>query len=1158
MQFPKPSVAYCALIAGFLSTSCGLGVSAQTPNVAPRITQAIDERNLVLLPRNTHRLARLQFDLGSAPPDLPLDRMLLVLKRNPEQESALTKLLDDQQDKSSPRYHQWLSPVQFGQLFGPADSDVQTITAWLRLHGFSVAQVSRGRTVIEFSGTAAQVEDAFHTSMHKYSVNGEQHWANAADPQIPSALAPVVAGVLTLHNFLKAPQIRLAEHPLQAKVSLQTPRSGPSFTSTSNPPTHAIAPADFATIYNFNTGYQPNNGFLPRIGIVGRSNIDTDDVNDFNQHLPVNGLNAVPTPYVILNGPNPGDLGGADEAEAVFDTSWSGTLMENDLPTVLLVVSATTNTTDGVDLSELYIIDNDLTDVMTESFGDCEANDTAAQATAIASLAQQAAAQGITYIVSAGDSGAEGCDDPDTETLATGPISVNVLASSPYTIAAGGTEFNENGQDSNYWSSSNAAITAGSAISYIPEDVWNDSCSAAQCGLDNNILAGGGGSSVFFAKPSWQSGVAGIPGDGARDLPDISFSASSHDPYLFCLHRSCVPNAQGELSFYAAYGTSVAAPAFAGIMGLVDISAMSRQGQADYVLYKLAATNNLSQCNGSNTAGLPAASCTFNDVTVGNNAVPGESGYGSANESYQSGIGFDLATGLGSVNIMNLLKNWPSATFHATSTTILSVAPASITHGQPVNIDVQVASNSGTPTGAVSLLRTSPLYNYGTSIGAFPLSAGSSLSSVSTLPGGTYTLTAYYGGDGIFEPSSSSPSASITVNPEPSITTLSVLGSAGQGQTIQPFTSLPYGSFVYLRADVAGQSQNGVATGSATFSDSASSISGNPFALNSQGNAATPDGIFVLSVGSHNITAAYSGDASFNASQSATKSFTITPAPTTTAVTDSAAAQGLAVTATVGTTSGGNNPTGSVTFVLNGIATTVPVSGALIASPSTLSTSQITAQASATITYPGLANGQNYTVTASYGGDANYLASSGNLAVTLKPDFGIASTPSTLTVNPGSSASVTISITSVDGYNGTVAFTPSACSGLPAESSCSFTPASVAGAGGTTLMIATTAPHQVAALRQPGARANWSDLLAVALLCAVFLAGTSRQPRWGTLLLAILITFADIGCGSGSSTVPATSTPSTDPGTVPGSYVVMVTASSGGTTHSTLVSLTVN
>jgi len=174
----------------------------------PRITEAVDEKNLVVLPGNVHPLARPEFDHGVVADAQPLKRILLLLQRSPDQETALRQLLDEQQSKSSPNYHAWLTPEQFGQQFGPADADIQTVTQWLTSQGFMDIKVGPGRTVIEFSGNVAQVRNAFHTEIHQYQVKGETHMANASDPQIPAALAPVVAGVVSLHNFPKKSQAR--------------------------------------------------------------------------------------------------------------------------------------------------------------------------------------------------------------------------------------------------------------------------------------------------------------------------------------------------------------------------------------------------------------------------------------------------------------------------------------------------------------------------------------------------------------------------------------------------------------------------------------------------------------------------------------------------------------------------------------------------------------------------------------------------------------------------------------------------------------------------------------------------------------------------------------------------------------------------------------
>ncbi len=650
----------------FLACTLALLAPAQTVPVfrayaESRITQQVDDRQLINLAHNTHPLARSEFDQGPAPADLPLERMLLVLKRSPAQDAALKQLIEDQQDRSSAHFHEWLTPEQFGEQFGPSMHDIQVTTSWLQSRGFQVTRVARARTLIEFSGTARQVEESFHTPIHKYVINGEEHWANANDQQLPAALEPVVAGVATLHNFRKKPLLHISDQTFTANY-----RAGSQPQVTAPNGMHALSPADYAVIYNM----PPiASGGLEPIAIVARSNIDQQDVIDFRSVFGLPYLNL----EITVNGPDPGDVGGGDEAEAVLDASWAGALLTGG--TVNLVVSGSTNTTDGVYLSEEYIIDNNYEGgIMSESFGACEAEVTKAEALQIETLAEEAAAQGLTYVVSSGDSGSALCDSPASNS-ATGPLSVNVLASTPYTIAVGGTQFNEGGKTSTYWRSQKGTGFE-SAVSYIPENVWNESCSIAECGSKAGLWAGGGGASTLFSKPSWQSGVPGIPNDGARDVPDVSLTAAGHDPYLICIHASCQPNSKGQIYFEGAAGTSASAPSFAGILEVVaGATSPGRIGQADYLLYQLAAAEDLSQCNGSSTV-LPARSCVFNDVTVGNNAVPGEPGYGTPRAIYQATAGYDLATGLGSVNIANLFAQYTHAFPNCCEYGVLTVTPS--------------------------------------------------------------------------------------------------------------------------------------------------------------------------------------------------------------------------------------------------------------------------------------------------------------------------------------------------------------------------------------------------------------------------------------------------------------------------------------------------
>ena len=1148
-----------AVVLAALSLTAWAQEAAQvaTAGSRPLITAAVDETQLTTLKGNTHPLARPQFDLGTAPASLPMERMLLVLKRSPEQEFALRKLLDDQQDKHSPNYHKWTTPEQYGRQFGPSDADMQTITAWLQSHGFQVGS-TKGRTVLEFSGSASHVQEAFHTSIHKYIVNGEQHWANASDPQIPTALTPAVAGVLTLHNFLKKPHVHWSTQRISGKI---IPGKKPEMTFSDG--THGLGPYDYATIYN-SPAFNGSFSGVAVIGIVGRSNLyqGGSDVQDFRGDI----FNlCCGSSQVVLNGPDPGDLGGGEEAEATLDTTWAGAVAPGAM--VNLVVSASTDTTDGVDLSEVYIIENNQYPIMSESFGSCEANMSSTQAAGISALAEQAAAQGITYLVSSGDDGAEGCDNQDVETVADGPISVSGLASTAFNVAVGGTVFNENGKTT-YWTSSNTS-TFESAVSYIPEDVWNDSCPQSTCGSNANIWAASGGASTLVSKPSWQStSVTGVPNDGARDVPDVSLSAASHDPYLVCLEGSCIPNGQGEFYIYFVWGTSASAPSFAGVMALVEQQNGGRQGQANYVLYRLAQTENatLSQCNGSSSSVLPASTCIFNDVTVGNNAVPGEANYGLSTADYQTATGYDRATGLGSVNITNLINQWSSVTFNPTTTDLTITGQAqNITHGTPVTINIAVTTNSGTgvPTGDVSVANdVGPVDNF--PVGTFTLSNGTASGSVYDLPGGTYTIYARYAGDSTYAPSQGN-GPSVTVLPENSNTTVtaSTFDSGGNFVPLSASATIPYGDMVYLHATVAAASGNGTPTGTITFNDN-TAIPGNPYVLSSDGSTVTPNGVFNLPGGAHSISASYSSDYSFKASTSPALAFTITPAQTAVSVTPSASsiATGGSVTLTANLTLGtaalpsfGNAPTGTVSFYSNGTLVGTPQavtgtagSGNLFSGAYTLAT------AAAALTTTALPNGQD-NITAIYNGDSNYAVSPSSAAVVVgvggTPDFALPSTGlGTVTVtSPGGNGTVNLSLTPVAGFSGTVTFT-CVSSSLPSETLC--TQGTIA-SGQTTgsMTVTTTAPH---AMMQGNHREYYLALWGGIPLVGVFVIGIPRKRRAmflaALVVLGLLLLIPACGGGGGSGG-------NHDPGTPMGTSTVSVTATSGTLSHNTTFQLVV-
>jgi hypothetical protein len=965
-------------------------VSSQAGIVPSRITQSIDETRLTVLKGNTHPLARTEFDRGAATPGITLHRMLLSLKRSPEQESALQQLLVDLQDKSSPNYHQWLTPEQFGRQFGPSDQDMQTVTTWLEAHGFQVANVTKGRTVIEFSGTLGQVSEAFHTQMHMYSVQGQEQWANASDPQIPAALTGVVAGVSTLHNFVKKPHFKVG----QLLTGTRKPGPLPALnlqgcTVNANPcPVqdqfifHALGPGDFATIYNtptflnINAPAQKFNGDGVTIAIVGRSNINVSDIQEFRAIFGIAAANL----NIVLNGPDPGNLGGGEEFEAVLDATWSSSVAPN--ATVDFVVSQTTETSDGVDLSEVFIIDNNLASAMSESFGLCEQQAGAAQANAESSVAEQAAAQGITFMASTGDAGAEGCDDPNAETVATQPIGVQIPAALPFTVAVGGTIFTQN--DAAFWNAKNSAAFE-SAEKYIPEDVWNESCATqATClasvtagGGGPNILAGSGGASTIFPTPAFQTGVPGLSGT-KRETPDVSLNAAVfHDPAALCLDdqgSNCTNPA--NFTIFTVGGTSVASPSFTGIMALVNQATGERQGEAGFVLYKLAAAEAASPgfaaCNASTGTGPTSPNCVFNDVTSGNNAVPGETGFGNANASFQAGTGYDEASGLGSVNGTNLVNAWKTAQPNQSKTTLASlVAPASHGGSATYNIAVAAKTGLGVPTGDVALIANTGAKGQtgGITLSTMTLAAGVASGTTTALPAGNYSVFAHYEGDATFMPSDSA-SMNVNIGKENSVVKVEVnFVNPDTGMLSNNVGSVQFGSNYLIRINVTGASgscagndpgSSGCPSGTITLKDGANLLDAGTFALNADGYA--EDQVESLSCCTmHTLNATYAPDAnsSFNGNTTSSN-IGVVQAVTNSSVTASPMTTnpGFNVTFvdTITTESFGTLPTGTVSF-FNGstqLGGAVPVTSSV--DPAT-GFAQATASTTAIISGLGPVNG---------------------------------------------------------------------------------------------------------------------------------------------------------------------------------------------------------
>ncbi|HEV2721463.1 MAG TPA: protease pro-enzyme activation domain-containing protein, partial [Thermoanaerobaculia bacterium] len=655
----------------------------------------VDDNDTVVLYGNTHPLANPQNDRGPADNNMKLERMILVLKPRAGAKDSVDRLLAQLHDPSSPQYHQWLTPAEFGARFGIADDDLAEVQAWLTRGGFTIEEVGNGRGWINFTGTVGMVERTFKTQIHKFNVDGKMHTANAKDPSIPRALADVVGGVVTLHDF--------GRHPMNHGF-----KPVPDYTSGTS---HYVAPADFAKIYNVNPLYTAGiNGSGQTVAIVGRTDIALGDVQYFRSFfgLPAND------PVFVHNGTDPGDLGGGEEGEADLDVEWSGAVAKN--ATIKFVISKSTSTTDGVDLSAQYIVNNNVAKVMSTSFGQCESSMGTTENNFYNNLWSQAATQGITSFVSSGDSGAAGCNG-GSDTTGSG-AAVSGLASTPYNVGVGGTQFNDTANPSAYWSSTNNSTDQSSVLGYIPEMAWNESGNVSG---GSGLWASSGGQSTVYAKPSWQVCV-GVPSTNARFVPDVSLTAAGHDGYLVVQGHTSTVSGLGAVG-----GTSASSPSFAGLMALVNQKTATSWGNANTKFYSLA-----------NAQYASGGTVIFHDVTSGNNSVPGVTGF-------SCGTGYDAVTGVGTVDANSLVNN-----FNGTPTPDFSISasPTSVSVAQGANGTSTITTSvSGGFNNAVSL--SSSGAPAGTTVSFSPASIAAPGSGSSTMTmtvgsgtaAGTYSIT---------------------------------------------------------------------------------------------------------------------------------------------------------------------------------------------------------------------------------------------------------------------------------------------------------------------------------------------------------------------------------------------------------------------------------
>jgi hypothetical protein len=1068
-------VAAFAILSSFPPRSASQSVPSAA--VLDRVIGNVDENQRVTLKGNVHPLARTQFDHGAAPGFTPTGKLRLLLQRSTDQQQSLTQYLSDVQNPSAAAYHKWLTPSNYGAAFGVSDSDLFRIESWLQSHGLKIEKAPRSRNFIEFSGDFDQVQSAFHTAIHSFSMNGQIHFANVSDPQIPAALASVIAGIGPLNDF--RPRPTMVRGP-QGRFDPSTGRITPELTLTANnSPYLFVGPADAATIYDSpNTTLNPNyaggttyDGNGVAVGIVGIADLTTTDVANYRIAFLGEASGSVNLPTVIVDGNDPGMNGAA--TEAVLDNEIAGGIAPK--AKLYFYTSADSDLSSGLMNAMFRALDDNIVSILSISFNACEAAEGTSGNQIILEAMEQAAAQGITVVVSAGDNGSAGCDAFATESVSTQGFGVNALASSPYTIAVGGTDFDVLSTSfATYVNQASSGIPPyyGTALKYIPENPWNDSTTVNNSYSNNvayknskgigNIVAGSGGASTVYAKPAFQATLT--PQDGFRDLPDVALlsgvgmygavwvmcSDNLTDGVTSQTYTECLTSGgqfTGNTSFGGAGGTSASAPAFAGMLALAaqahgSLSDNYRLGQANNILYRLASTQ---------------YSKVFHDVTAGNNSVPCASGSLDCGSNlfltgYNAGTGYDLASGLGSVDAAAMVNNWSSVVQASTSTTLnINGSSSDYTgvHGASLKFDVDV--NPSSATGLVGIVDNANETSGGASIGvlnngqfAIPIMAGAGSSTYNGLPGGSYKVWARYGGDAGNAPSISTPPINITITSEPSTTTLSIHAFDTQKGNSIPAMNIPYGSLVLADAQITGTAEGsntqGVATGTVTFTDLTGAIGSS--AVSSGNQASWPpltNHPSILPAGPHSITASYSGDPSYNASTSQPVSFTIVQMSTTTVATPSnstlTAGQSTDITFTVSTLwNPGATPTGTVTLSANN-TTLATINSLSLSSGYNGPVHYVDLIGFASISTSQLSAGLN-TITVAYSGDSNYAASSTMVQVdSVTGGGGVAfAMPNSVTVGLGATSTFTVTLTSSGEYSGFIAW---GCYSTPSNSALS-------------------------------------------------------------------------------------------------------------------------
>ncbi len=751
-----------------------------------RLQQAINDSQTTVLRGSVPHLAKAQYDRGPVSPSMRIQGASIVFNRSVAQQADAAKLMAQLQDPRSPNYHKWLTPQQYADRFGMSQADLDKVAGWLRSHGLRVDRVASSRNQIFFSGTAGQIQRALHTQLHQFVMDGEVHFGNATEAAVPSAIAGSVLAVRNLNDFRPKPR-RLKARRVAAQ---------PHFTSGGG--SHFISPDDLATIYNIKPLYDSDISGAQAIAVVGQTEVSQSDVAAFRTAA---GLATNPFQAVLVPNTGASAVVDADALEADLDVEWAGAVARE--AAILYVYTGngkrSDNSTYNVIDAFAYAIDQKLAPVISISYGLCETSAGSDGRAFFQAAGTQAVMQGQTISAATGDEGAADCENSSASS-ATHGLAIDLPAAVPEITGVGGSEFSGDVSDaSTYWNASNSLSNA-SARSYIPETTWNDTAQTVASG--DGFSSGGGGVSAFFAKPTWQAGT-GVPNDGKRDLPDIALNASAHhDGYLVCSQGNCKNGTfiDTDNTILLVGGTSVGAPVFAGMVGLLNQAAQTNgQGNVNAKLYPLATST-------------PSA---FHDITTGDNKVPctaGSTGCTSANShlvaasragwfgatggvllvslvaifaptrrrkfvataapiliiclalgigcgggssatptpttpdpgtatdsiGYSAAAGYDLATGLGSVDAATLVTHWPGVP--ATPSFTLSASPTNVTAvaNQPTVSSLVVSSASGF-NGAIALSCASIPTNAQVSCSVSPSSV--TLNSGTTTANATVTAT---------------------------------------------------------------------------------------------------------------------------------------------------------------------------------------------------------------------------------------------------------------------------------------------------------------------------------------------------------------------------------------------------------------------------------